>query len=248
MTDGTGVAVENTAQSYSQGADNAAEQQEKLIPQSHVDEIVKRVKSQAVEQYKKLYSEQPEYAQRKYGDPAPANAQANHNTSSGSYDEDRFRKMAAEEAQRMRDEIYQQAQEKQQEEQANKIVQSFYQKINASKDGYDDFDKVTGDLNFQSFPNTVQILAEYVDNSGDLLYEFGKDRMKLAQLEMLANMSPNDAIAQAQRLSTAIKERKAAQTQNTKNPRQPLSQLQPNVNGSAGNTLDWTELSRQWTA
>lgn len=244
MTEENGVVADTSAQSYSQDAQGASEQAEKMLPQSQVDEIVKRAKSQAVAQYQKLNAEQPEYAQRKYGE----QSHAAQNNNVGSFDENSYRKIAAEEAQRMRDEIFQQAQQKQQEEQAQRIVQNFYQKVNANKESYEDFDRVTGDLNFQSFPNTVQILAEHVDNVGDLLYEFGKDRMKLAQLELLATMSPNDAIAQAQRLSNAVKERKSAQEQTANSPKDPLSKLQPNVNGSASNVMDWAELNRRWTA
>ena len=146
----------------------------------------------------------------------------------------------------MRDDIFQQAQQKQQEEYAQRIVQNFWQKVTPAKEAYQDFDNVTGDLNLQSFPNTVQILAEHVENTGDMLYELGKDRLKLAQLEQLANMSPNDAIVQAQRLSKAIKERK--ESQNAQNPKAPLSQLQPNVQGNTSGVMSWKDLERKWTA
>jgi hypothetical protein len=220
----------------------AAEASEKMLPQSEVDKIVARAKNAAVENYKRLYTEQPQYAQQKYGDPVPAYA----NAQSQSVNEDNYRKIAAEEAQRMRDDIFNQAQQKQQEEYAQRIVQNFWQKVSPAKESYEDFDKVTGDLNLQSFPNTVQILAEHVENSGDMLYELGKDRLKLAQIEQLANMSPNDAIVQAQRLSNALKERKESQA--TQTPKAPLSQLQPNVQGNASNVMSWKDLQRKWTA
>lgn len=218
------------------------QEQEKLLPQSQVSEIVKRAKQEAVEQYKRLYTEQPEYAQKKYGDPAPVYAQAQQN-----FDESHYRKIAAEEAQRMRDEIFNQAQKRQQEEYAQNIVQKFIQKIEPAKSAYEDFDKVTGDLNLQPFPHVVQILAENIDNSGDLLYELGKDRLKLVQLEGLAERSRSDAIVHAQRLAQAMKERREAQSSNSRSPQEPLSKMLPKVNGSATNTMDWKELSRQWT-
>ena len=134
---GTVAAVEN----QSQPAVNVAEQPaEKMLPQSQVDDIVKRAKSQAVENYKKLYAEQPEYAQKKYGDPAPVYAQ--HISSSNSVNEDAYRKIAAEEAQRMRDEIFSQAQQRQQEEQAQRIVQKFYNKVSGAKEAYEDLIKL----------------------------------------------------------------------------------------------------------
>lgn len=243
MSELEGTSTVAAAENISQPAVNVHEQPaEKMLPQSQVDEIVKRAKSQAVENYKKLYTEQPEYAQKKYGDPAPVHAQHN------SFNEDSYRKIAAEEAQRMRDEIFSQAQQRQQEEQAQRIVQKFYQKVSPAQEAYEDFDKVTGDMKLDAFPHTVQILAEHVENSGDLLYELGKDRLKLLQLEQLAQYSPNDAIAQAQRLSNAVKERKEAIAQAAKSPRDPLSRLQPNVNGTTANASDWKTLKRQWSA
>lgn len=217
------------------------QEQEKLLPQSQVNEIVKRAKEQAVEQYKKLYSEQPEYAQQKYGDPAPAFAMGKP-----TIDESHYRKIAAEEAQRMRTEIFNEAQKRQQEEYAQNLVQKFVQKIEPAKSQYEDFEKVTGDLNLQPFPHVVQILAENIDNSGDLLYELGKDRLKLVQLEGLAERSRSDAIVHAQRLAQAMKERREATISNSKAPKEPLTKMLPQVNGSATNTMDWKELSKQW--
>lgn len=232
----------DTVNGTAQAAPSVQQEQEKLLPQSQVNDIVKRAKEQAVEQYKKLYSEQPEYAQQKYGDPAPAFA-----VKQPTIDEGHYRKIAAEEAQRMRDEIFNQAQKRQQEEYAQNLVQKFVQKIEPAKSQYEDFDKVTGDLNLQPFPHVVQILAENIDNSGDLLYELGKDRLKLVQLEGLAERSRSDAIVHAQRLAQAMKERREATTSQSKKPNEPLTKMLPQVNGSATNAMDWKELSRQWT-
>jgi len=232
----------DTVNGAAQATSNVTQEQEKLLPQSQVSEIVKRAKQEAVEQYKRLYTEQPEYAQRKYGDPAPVYAQAQP-----TINEDHYRKIAAEEAQRMRDEIFNQAQKRQEQEYAQNLVQKFIQKIEPAKSAYEDFEKVTGDLNLQPFPHVVQILAENIDNSGDLLYELGKDRLKLVQLEGLAERSRTDAIVHAQRLAQAMKERREAQTSNAKSPNEPLSKMLPKVNGGATNTMDWKELSRQWT-
>ena len=230
----------DTVNGIAQATPSLQQEQEKLLPQSQVSELIKNAKVQAVEQYKKLYSEQPEYAQQKYGDPAPAFAQK------PTIDESHYRKIAAEEAQRMRDEIFNQAQQRQQQEYAQNLVQKFVQKIEPAKSMYEDFDKVTGDLNLQPYPHVVQILAENIDNAGDLLYELSKDRLKLQQLEGLAERSRTDAIVQAQRLAQAMKERRESQTSASKSPKEPLSKMLPQVNGSATNTMDWKELSRQW--
>ena len=232
----------DTVTGGAQAAPSVTQEQEKLLPQSQVSEIVKRAKQEAVEQYKRLYTEQPEYAQQKYGDPSPVYAQRNNQT----IDESHYRKIAAEEAQRMRDEIFNQAQKRQEQEYAQNLVQKFIQKIEPAKSAYEDFEKVTGDLNLQPYPHVVQILAESIENSGDLLYELAKDRLKLQQLEGLAERSRTDAIVQAQRLAHAMKERREAQVSASKSPKEPLSKMLPQVNGSATNTMDWAELSRQW--
>lgn len=231
----------DTVNGTAQAAPSLQQEQEKLLPQSQVSELIKNAKHQAVEQYKKLYSEQPEYAQQKYGDPVPAFAQKQP-----TIDETHYRKIAAEEAQRMRDAIFNEAQQRQQQEYAQNLVQKFVQKIEPAKSLYEDFDKVTGDLNLQPFPHVVQILAENIDNAGDLLYELSKDRLKLQQLEGLAERSRNDAIVQAQRLAHAMKERREATQSASKSPKEPLSKMLPQVNGSVSNTMDWKELSRQW--
>ena len=73
-------------------------------------------------------------------------------------------------------------------------------------------------------------MGDYVDNSHDVLYELGKDRIKMANLETLAHMSPNDAIIQAQRLSQSIKDNEVASK--IKTPNEPLSQIRPSNTGT----------------
>ena len=53
---------------------------------------------------------------------------------------------------------------------------------------------------------------------------------KMANLETLAHMSPNDAIIQAQRLSQSIKDNEVASK--IKTPNEPLSQIRPSNTGT----------------
>lgn len=199
----------------------------RLHTDSEVNEIVKRAKAEAVEKFKRLYAQQPEYAQKKYGE-LPATAP----TSSVSSESD-YRRIAAEEAQRLRDEWVREAQTQAENQYAQKVVETFWNKVATGKEKYADFDAITNDIELRQFPNTVQILAEYVDNAQDMLYEFGKDRLKLAQLEQLAKMSQKDAIIQARRLSEALKVNEDALK--AKIPNEPLSQLRPQSTGTATN-------------
>lgn len=203
---------------------------ERIFKQSEVNDIVKRAKSEAVERDRRLRVEQPEYAQAKYGDVAHTqnSAQTPYQQTQNSPED--IRKIVAEETQRQREAWEQQTRQRAEQEQAQSIVNKFWNKIAPGKEKYQDFEKVTGDIEFARFPNTVQLLAEHVENSADVLYELGKDRFKMAQLESLSYLSPRDAIIQAQRLASSIKENEEAAK--VKLPNEPLSQLRPTQTGT----------------
>lgn len=200
---------------------------ERTFRQSEVNDIVKRAKHGAVEDFRRLQTEQPSYVQQKYGE-APQAPQSM--SQSGAPNENEIRRLATEEINRQRDAWVQEARNKSETEYAQRIVQNFHQKISTGKEKYQDFDKVTGDMQLARFPNVVQILAEHVDNAGDVLYELGKDRLKLAQVEQLAAMSPEDAIIQAKRMSQSLKDNEAASKARV--PNEPLSQLRPSNTGT----------------
>jgi hypothetical protein len=159
--------------------------------------------------------------------------------------EERFRQVAAEEAQRVRDQERSEWQTKSETENAQRIVKSFYDKMAAGKEKYDDFDKVTGEIDLQTFPNVVQLLAEHLDNPHDVLYEFGKNALKMEQLERLAERSPRMAIAEARRMAESIKANDSAQGRRT--PNAPLSQQRPsNVGTDSGTALSMRDLKARY--
>jgi hypothetical protein len=199
--------------------------EERSFRQSEVNEIVGRVKREEAEKYKRLSNEQPLYAEQKYG-----NYSTQRNESTAQLSEQEIRRLASEETQRLRDEWAKDAQSRSETENAQRIVQSFLSKVSAGKDKYSDFEQVTSDIELGRFPNVVHLLADHVDNSHDILYELGKDRIKMAQLEQLALMSPKDAIIQAQRMSKAFKDNDAASK--IKSPNEPLSQMRPANTGT----------------
>lgn len=202
--------------------------EERTFRQSEVNDIVKRAKYGAIEDYKRLQSEQPQYASQKYGEAQQPNRPAE--TQQPLANEHEVRRLAAEEAQRLRDQWNKDEQSKTEAANAQRTVQNFWQKIAPGREKYQDFDKVVGDINYRAFPNVVHLLGDFVDNSHDVLYELGKDRIKMANLESLAYMSPQDAIVQAQRLSQSIKDNEAANKM--KLPNEPLSQMRPSNTGT----------------
>ncbi len=191
--------------------------EERHFKQSDVDQIVKRAKTDAVESYRRMQTEQPQYLAQKYGETAIQ--QSNQAT----LNETDYRKIAAEEAQRLRDNWMQDAQKQAKDQEIQNTVQQFVQKVVPGKEKYEDFEKVVGDIQYDRFPNVVQLLAHHLDNADDVLYDLGKNRMKMASLEMLARESPNDAIVEARRLSQSLKDNAAAR--NTRVPRPPLDQM-----------------------
>lgn len=216
---------------------------ERTFRQSEVDGIVKKVKHEAVEGYRRQQSEQPAYVEQKY-------SQNNQNTGhvAGSpLSESDYRRMAAEEVQKAREQFINEQQSKQETDNAQRIVNSFWDKVAPGKEKYDDFESVTGNIELSRFPNTVQLLAEHVDNSHDVLYELGKNRLKMSQLEQLSYMSPRDAIVEVQRLAQSIKDNETSSK--IRQPNAPLSQQRPsNVGTDSGGALSMRELKQKYRA
>lgn len=215
---------------------------ERVFKQSEVNDIVKRVKSETEERTKRLYSEQPEYAARKYGEASPST----YNQPQSAPSEDRFRQLAAQEAQRLRDEWVQEAKTRAEADNAQRIVQSFWNKLEPGRQKYEDFDKVTSDIQYAQFPNVVQLLGQHVENAHDILYELGKDRIKMANLEFLCSKSPRDAIVQVQRLADSLKQNESAQQYRT--PNEPLTQMRPSNQGTDNGVLSVKDLRARYKA
>lgn len=225
---GSSAPVQTSSPSSAQSAPSPTGGDERTFRQSDVNEIVKKAKNEAVDSYRRLQQDQPAYFQQKYGEAAPQREPSQTaNTIPGETD---YRRIAAEEAQRLRDEWVRDTQAKSEAENAQRTVQNFYNKISAGKEKYDDFDSVTGDIQFGSYPNVVQLLEGYVDNADDVLYELGNNRFKMAGIESLAERSSGDAIREIQRLSASLK--KNAEAQNRRVPNEPLSQLRPSNTGT----------------
>ena len=232
-------AIGNSQPVTSNESQDSSTPSERVFKQSDVDNIVKRVKHDAVESYKRMQQTQPEYAQQKFGEALGPQHQTQHGLT-----QDDVRRMAAEESQRLRDQWISEANQKSQEENAQRTVQEFFNKINTGREKYSDFDNVTGDIKLARFPNVVQLLAQYVDNSDSVLYELGKDRIKLANLEWLAERSPEDAIVQAQRLANSIKENE--QATKTRLPNEPLNQLRPSNTGTDNGVMSVADYRRKY--
>jgi hypothetical protein len=194
--------------------------EERTFKQSEVSNLVSRAKNEAVESYRRQQQDRPDYVDQKYG--REQSPQSN---------DERIRQVAAEEAKRHFENVRQEAYQKSQDEMAQRTVQNFRSKVQSAKDKYQDFDKVApNEDTLVSYPNVVQLLGDYVDNSGDILYHLGQDLTKLELIESMAVRSPQAAIKHMQKLSQSIKDNDAASK--VRLPNEPLHQMRPSNTGT----------------
>lgn len=192
---------------------------EKTFGQHEVDALIVRAKQDAL----RLAAERPEYAQQKAG-VQPQQAPASD-----------IRQIVADEVQRARDAWLAEQEQQVHTAEASRIANDFMSKLQTGKDKYQDFDSIVGEIPYAKFPVSVQ-LATMVDNTADVMYELSKEPYKLAQLEQLAQVSPELAVKQMQKMSAAIKTNEAATKMRT--PNEPLQHLRPSTAGmDAG---DWS--------
>jgi hypothetical protein len=210
-------------------------QSERTFRQSEVNDLIGRVRREEAEKASRLRVEQPQYADQKYGQ-----QQSNQNVS-----ESEIKRLASEEIQKQREAWQAESQSKYEQDNAARIVKNFWDKVASGKDKFDDYEQVTGTIKLARFPNVVQLLSEHVDNADEVLYELGKNRGKMASLESLSQLSPEDGIDEINRLARSIKENVAAR--NIRKPNSPLSQQRPSTVGTdAGTTLSIRDLKAKY--
>lgn len=209
---------------------------ERVFTQSELNEIVGRAKRDAIESHQR---QQAQNASQQQNSQAPSNP-------SRSLSEDDVRRLTTEELSRQREEWERQTQERQHADTAQRIVNSYKEKIAAGKDKYQDFEAVTNNLDMRYYPNVVQLLAEHVDNASDILYDLARNRTKLAQIEAVCERNPQDAVYEIRRLSESIKANDDSSKMRTSNA--PLSQQRPSNTGTDSGALSMRDLKAKYRA
>ena len=209
---------------------------ERVFKQSELNEIVGRAKHEAVESFKRQQTQQQQQYQQNHEQQAVRGLS-----------EDDVRRLTGEELTKHRDTWTREAQERSDAEAAQRIVNAYKEKIAAGKEKYEDFEAITNNVDMRYYPNVVQLLAEYVDNSSDVLYELAKNRTKLHQIESVCSHNPQDAIYEIRRLADSI--RANEQSSQMKHANAPLSQQRPSNTGTdSGNSLSIRDLKRKYRA
>ena len=97
-----------------------------------------------------------------------------------------------------------------------------------------------------TYPNVVQLLGDYVDNSGDILYSLGQDFTKMELIESMAVRNPMAAIQHMQKLSQSIKDNEAAGK--VKLPNEPLHQMRPSNTGTDSGAMSVRDYRNKYKA
>lgn len=179
--------------------------QEKMLPQSEVNEIVGRVRAEAT---------------------ARAQAQMQQATTAqpGSLTEEQVRELIAQQTQSIQAEQARMAM-------AERVVGEFAGKMDLGKESYEDFEDTVKQIDLSTIPEIVQ-LANSVGNTHDVMYDLAKNPYKIGNLLTLAKASPHLARAEINRLSQSIVANKSAVAQ-ASGAKEPLSQMKASANISA---------------
>ncbi len=139
------------------------------------------------------------------------------------FDEESLIAKATERMQKQMDDQREAYQREQDAAEANKIAESYLEKMAQGTELYDDFKEVTQDYSPGAYPQ-VTVMASQYDNLPDIIYELGKNPMKLSHLHVLALTNPPQAKKEMAKLAQSIKQNEQALVNNVKSPT-PLSKL-----------------------
>lgn len=232
--------LENASATSQTQAEPALQATEKMVPQSQVNEIVGSAKRDAAERAVEAYK-------RQQAQEVSSQQQQQQPASQRNISDDDLKRMTDDRIKSHFSQLEEQAQERANVEAANRIVRMFGEKIVSGKGKYEDFDTVASSVRMENYPGVVQLLAEHVDNSADILYHLAKNRSKLYEFEKFYSDHPEDAVYEIKRLSDSIKANEAGSQ--TKNANAPLSQQRPSNTGTdSGSSLSMTDLKRKYRA
>ena len=203
--------------------DNQVTEQEKMIPQSQVNKIIKHKTYEAAQIQRDLEDrhrreiEALKAQQTQHNENVPRDVDAN-----AIYQQvqERFNKEMQE--RRLKDEM-------------DRVANSYLSKMEQGKTAYPDFDEITKEFDPAAFPQLTYLVAG-IENAADIIYDLSQNPLKLAGLDRLAERNPRQAQAELLKLSRSIMEnRQAKSDENSINIAEPLDRLQSSrISGSNG--------------
>lgn len=204
-------------------------QQEKMLPVSRVEELVKKAKLKGRDSMQQeLDALKAENEKLKSGGSMGGMSmpEIDSNAITQQIMANIKQQMQAESEERAKQEL---------EEEATRIVQSYRSKMASGKEAYPDFDDVMADFNPKAFPNLV-LLASQVDNTHDVMYELMKNPAKFGTIAVLSERDPQAAQRMLGRVSQSIQANNQAKAEQKDVP-EPLSRLSSSKTGQDDGNL-----------
>lgn len=199
------------------------EQQEKMIPASRVEELIKKAKLKGRDAMQdELEALRAENSQLKSGGgsmggmAAPIDVDALRKEILGDF----RNQLQQDEETRVQAEL---------EKEAQKMADDYRARMSSGKDYHEDFEEIMADFNPSAFPNLVY-LATQTENTPSVMYELMKNPSKLATIAVLSTQDPKLAQRQINQLSASIKANEQAKAAE-KEVQSPLSRMQSSPAG-----------------
>lgn len=210
---------------------------EKMIPASRVEELIKMTKfktrGKMQDELEALRQENEQLKSSSMG-----------GMSAPTLDADAIKRQVMDELRGQYQAEREQSAQKQLEDEARKIADTYHSKMGTGKEQFDDFDDIMADFNPAAFPNLVY-LASQVDNTPAVMYELMKNPGKLGTVLVMSKEDPAGAQSIINRLSTSIKSNEQAKAQE-RSASEPLSRLQSSPTGRETGTLDVKDFRRMF--
>lgn len=212
-------------------------EQEKMIPVSRVEELIKKAKLKGRDHLQQemdaVRAENENLKQQATmgGMPVPVDEKAI------------VEKVMADLSQRFQQANEVRAQEELQRE-ATRIADEYKGKMGEGSKSYADFDDVMSDFNPEAFPNLVY-LANQVDNTPAVMYELMKNPSKWATVAVLSERDPRAAQNMLNRISTSIKANEQAKAAE-KDVAPPLNRLSSSTAGQDSGVLTLNDMKRKF--
>jgi len=112
---------------------------------------------------------------------------------------------------------------------AEKLASDYRTRMDGGKEIHEDFDEIMADFNPAAFPQLVY-LATQTDNTSAVMYELMKNPNKLATVTVLSERDPNAASNMINKISASIKANEQAKAAE-KEVQSPLSRMQSSPAG-----------------
>lgn len=211
--DSSVASADNSAPAQSTTTESTAA--EKLLPQSQVDKIISgRLKDQQ-SKLERQYEQKLAQIQQSQSQTSSQNQQPSNVGGMQGMTEPQIRQLIDQEATRRSTMEY-----------ANRVAQSYTQKISSELNGDPEFVEIYNDLKLeQQHPYLIPLLND-LDNTAAVIKDMGKNSSKFANILMLVNSGNQElAFRDLKKLSDSIKANEAAKKQEI--PPAPLSQMKP---------------------